>query len=255
MVGSDFGLAAEAHGHNGVHSHREGKQRELQAECDHLPLVVDELSMADSTCDQLGGAKAYEQRSKKQPQDFTRNRNMSFTDILFAMVRMVNASSQTMLERHFPQLKKENLHMTQQAFSKARRKIKGEAFEEALQATVKGSYHELCVWWRGFRVMRIDGSCITLPASPALKAHFGALGAEGTLPAALGSIRYDLANDVMLDAKLVPIRERERTLALEPLKALTGLERFKAGHWELVIVDRGYLSDECIGQIAGYGIN
>ena len=101
-------------------------------------------------------------------------------------LRMVNENSQTMLERLFPQLKKENLHMTQQAFSKARRKIKGEAFEEALQATVQGSYHKTCTWWRGFRVMGIDGSFIKLPASPALKAHFWALGAEGTSPAALG---------------------------------------------------------------------
>ena len=73
-------------------------------------------------------------RSKKTVRDFTRNRKMSFTDILYALVRMVNSSTQTMLERVFPQLKKENLQMTPQAFSKARRKIKWEeAFEELFQ--------------------------------------------------------------------------------------------------------------------------
>ena len=76
--------------------------------------------------------------------------------------------------------------MTRQAFSKARRKIKWEAFEEALQATVKGSYHELCIWWRDWRVVGIDGSFIRLPASPALQAYFGALGSEGTSACGLG---------------------------------------------------------------------
>ena len=71
----------------------------------------------------------------------------------------------------------------------------------------------------------------------------------------MGSILYDLENGVILDAKLVPIRENERSLALEHLKALTGLESFKAGHREPVIFDRGYPSDEVIGQVEGYEIN
>ena len=44
----------------------------------------------------------------------------------------------------------------------------------------------------------------------------------------LGSIRYDLANDIIIDAKPAPIRENERALTLENLNVLMGLESFNA---------------------------
>src|SRR5215467_216192 len=74
--------------------------------------------------------KSYEHRSKKREQDFTRQRKMMFKEIIYVMLLMLKCSTQNALERVFPQLQKENLCMSQQAFSKARQKIKWEAFEE-----------------------------------------------------------------------------------------------------------------------------
>jgi hypothetical protein len=196
----------------------------------------------------LINGQRYKQRSRKWEQDFTRKRKMSFTELVWFMLDMVKASSQNALERFFPQAGKADVHMTQQAFSAARQKIKWEAFEELLQASVEGSYHEN--WRRGYRVMAIDGSFIQLPADPDVLKYYGGLGHEQTSATALASLLYDLENDIIMDAKLVPVSGNERELAEEHLEALVGLESFKAGH-ELVIFDRGYPSHELINSLQG----
>ena len=103
---------------------------------------------------------------------------MLFAEIIFMMLSMVKESTQNALERVFPQLQKENLHMSRQAFSKARKKIKREAFEEAFQASVEGSYNEEYKLWRGFRVMAVDGSVMRLPSDAALLQYYGGIGNE-----------------------------------------------------------------------------
>ena len=54
---------------------------------------------------------------------------MPFKKLIFFMLGMVKESSQNALERFFPKIK-EAVHMSQQAFSLARQKVKWEAFEE-----------------------------------------------------------------------------------------------------------------------------
>jgi hypothetical protein len=93
---------------------------------------------------------------------------MGFNEIIYTMLYMVKESTQNALERVFPQLQKENLHMSQQAFSAARQKINWEAFEELFQASVAGSYQEEWKTWRGYRVMAVDGSFVQLPSDAEL---------------------------------------------------------------------------------------
>jgi len=83
---------------------------------------------------------------KKRKQDFTRKRKMIFTEIMYFMLSMIKQSTQNALERVFPQLQKENLHMSQQAFSACRQKIKWEAFEELFRTSAAGSYQEEWAW-------------------------------------------------------------------------------------------------------------
>jgi hypothetical protein len=73
---------------------------------------------------------------------------MGFTELVWFMLGMVKASSQNALERFFPQAGKADVRMTRQAFSAARQKIKWEAFEELLPASIEGSYHEDWRRWR-----------------------------------------------------------------------------------------------------------
>jgi hypothetical protein len=174
---------------------------------------------------------------------------MKFTELVYFMLSMVKQSSQNALERFFPQLRKEYIHMSQQAFSAARQKIKWEAFEELFRSSVGGSYGEDWKTWRGFRVMAVDGSFIRLPADQALVNYYGALGHEGTAATALASLLYDVENDIIVDAKLEPIEQDERSVAYEHIKALEGMESYQKGHRELLIFDRGYPSREFINSL------
>jgi hypothetical protein len=193
--------------------------------------------------------KSFQRRAKKREQDFTRNRKMTFTELVYFMLSMVKESSQNALERYFPQLGKEQISMSQQAFSAARQKIKWEAFEELFRGSVSGSYHEEWRLWRGFRIMAIDGSFIRLPSDPELINYYGALGHEGTAATALASLLYDVENDIIVDAKIVSIHGNERALAEEHLLALTAMEDFQRGHRELIVFDRGYPSFEFIKSL------
>jgi hypothetical protein len=187
-------------------------------------------------------------RAKKREQDFTRKRKMTFAELIYFMLGMVKESSQNALSRFFPRIGKGHIHMSQQAFSAARQKIKWEALQELFQASVAGSYHEEWERWCGFRVMAVDGSFIQLPSDPELAAYYGGLGREGTAATALVSLLYDLENDIIVDAKIGPVRGNERAMAEEHLRALVGLESYERGR-ELIIFDRGYPSHELIKSL------
>jgi ribosome-associated toxin RatA of RatAB toxin-antitoxin module len=173
---------------------------------------------------------------------------MTFKELIYFMLGMVKESSQNALERFFPKVGKEHIHMSQQAFSAARQKITWEAFQELFQAGVTGSYHEEWEKWRGFRLMAADGSFIQLPSDPELAAYYGGLGKEETSATALVSLLYDLENDIIVDAKIGPVRGNERAMAEEHLHALLELESFERGR-ELIIFDRGYPSHELIKSL------
>jgi len=194
--------------------------------------------------------KSYERRSKKREQDFTRKRKMTFTEIIYFMLSMLKESTQNALERVFPQLQKENLDMSQQAFSAARQKIKWEAFEELFRTSVIGSYQEEWKLWRGYRVMAADGSFVQLPSDAALVQYFGGLGHERETATALASLLYDLENNIIVDAMIAPVSENERTLAEGHLRALQKMDSYNRGHRELIIFDRGYPSHELIKSLS-----
>jgi hypothetical protein len=162
---------------------------------------------------------------------------------------MVKESTQNALERFFPQLGKEYAHMSQQAFSAARQKVKWEAFDELFRTSVSGSYNEECKLWRGFRILAADGSFIRLPMEQELIDYYGALGHEGTSAAALASVLYDVENDIIVDAKIEPIERNERSLAAEHIEALMKMGDFQQGHRELLIFDRGYPSYDFIKSL------
>jgi hypothetical protein len=99
--------------------------------------------------------------------------------------------------------------MSRQAFSKARQKIRWEALREMFQTSVEGSYGEEWERWRGFRLIAVDGSFIRLPPDKELVEYYGGLGPEGNTASALGSLLYEVENDIVVDALLAPVHENE----------------------------------------------
>ena len=169
---------------------------------------------------------------------------MTFNEIIYVMLSMIKGSTQNALERAFPQLNKENLHMSQQAFSAARKKIKWEAFEELFRASASGSYKEEWKLWRGYRLMAADDSFIRLPSDASLLKSFGGLGHERSSATALASLLYDLENNIIVDAKIGPVSGNGRALAQEHICALQKMPCYNRRHRELIIFDRGYPSDK-----------
>jgi hypothetical protein len=75
----------------------------------------------------LSGKADYENRSKKQTQDFSRNRKTPFKKLMWFMLNMAKESSQNALERFFSKIK-EAARMTRRALSLARGKVKRKLF-------------------------------------------------------------------------------------------------------------------------------
>jgi hypothetical protein len=102
---------------------------------------------------------------------------MPFRKLMYFMLGMVKESAQNALERFFPQIK-EAIRMSQQAFILARQKVTREAFRELFQASVRGSYNETIKDYRGYLLLAIDGSHMSLPPDVALREYYGAVGHE-----------------------------------------------------------------------------
>jgi hypothetical protein len=97
--------------------------------------------------------------------------------------------------------------------------------------------------------MAIDGSFSQLLSDPELLKHYGGWGLNRPRRC-WASMRYDLENDSIVDAKLALVSGNERALAEEHLEALRGLKSFEAEH-ELIIVNRGYPSHDFINPLQG----
>ena len=194
--------------------------------------------------------ESFKNCSKKRPQDFTRERKMSFKMLVYFLLSMINESSQNALERFFAKTG-QSIYMTQQAFSLARQKIKWEAFRILFELSVNIHYREYkdeIKRWNGLRIHAIDGSKLSLPNDKPLREYYGTCGAGNSSPTAQGSLLYDILNDLVVDSRIEPMATDERTLARMHIDQLTRIESFE--EWkELVIFDRGYPSFELIKEV------
>lgn len=134
---------------------------------------------------------------------------------------------------------------TKSAFVQARMKIKPEVFKHLSQTLVGEFYTDNDVAikkWKGFRVLAIDGSRITLPITEKLKRLYGETKNQSTTSVvqARCSILYDVENKYALDGKIAPLKQGERELALSHL--------LFCQKGDLLIYDRGYPSYDFIHQ-------
>jgi hypothetical protein len=124
-------------------------------------------------------------------------------------------------------------------------KIKPDVFKHLSQTLIKEFYsdNELGVKrWKGFRLLAIDGSRITLPITKELKEIYGETKnqTKTSIVQARCSVLYDIKNNYVLDGILSPLKQRERQLAI------SHLSKCKKG--DLLIYDGGYPSYNFIYQ-------
>ena len=190
--------------------------------------------------------------ARKLPQYFTRNRKMPFTKLVSFMLNQVKTTIQVALDRFFEDIGQEEIHMSQQAFSKAREKIKWEAFRWLFTGIVNEIYDRGYDTWHGYRISAIDGSKLQIPDEQKLRDYFGTMGSAQVAATAQASALYDVCNNVLIDVQLEPLKIDERTLALRHIAALRDLPSFGK---ELILGDRGYASFTLIETLKDSGIS
>jgi len=128
--------------------------------------------------------------------------------------------------------------VTAAAVCTARKKIQPSAFC-ALHRVVGDFFYQHLPWrtWKGFRVVAIDGSTLSLPKTEEIQQHFGTWGNPphgGPGVIARLSLLHDVLNHLPLDGVLAPKGVGERELAL------AHGEHVRPG--DLWVQDRGYAS-------------
>ena len=177
---------------------------------------------------------------------------MTFTKLVLFMLNMVKTTIQVALDSFFEDINQEEIHMSQQAYSKAREKIRWEAFRWLFKENVNDIYDNYYDTWHGYRVSAIDGSKMQLPDDQKLRDYYGTMGSAKVATTAQASALYDVYNDVLIDVQLEPLKTDERTLALRHIAELCKLPSFGK---ELVIGDRGYASFELIETTKNSGVS
>ena len=166
-------------------------------------------------------------RHRVRPQDFTRQRQLTFPRLMLFVLQQTVKSIQRHLHEFLDDLAHGELFepVTTGAVTHARAKLKDSAFLElnrdCLLPVVYGPEHPI-QRWRGHRLLGVDSSLVRLPESEELGQTFGwkvttnQHGDTGTrYPEARLSVVYDLLNRVGLDARLEPSTLGEVALALQ----------------------------------------
>jgi len=197
-------------------------------------------------------------RHRVRPEDFTRQRQLTFSVVMLFVLQKTVKSIQRHLHEFLGELAGEAVFepVTAGAFTHARAKLKHTAFIELNQQVVlpmlAQQSHRLRQW-RGHRLLGQDSSLIRLPDSPELAERFGRVviknhrGATGTAyPEGRISVLYDLLNHLGLDGRLESSRVGEVTLAIEQL--------VQVQPGDVTIHDRGFTGYRFLAEHVQRGI-
>jgi hypothetical protein len=192
-----------------------------------------------------------------RPQDFTRQRQLTFPLLMLFVLQQTVKSIQRHLHEFLDELAQGQIFepVTTGAVTHARAKLKESAFVElnrdCLLPAIYGPEHPI-QRWRGHRLLGVDSFLVRLPDGPELGQTFGwkeaanQHGSTGTrYPEARLSVVYDLLNRVGLDARLEPSTLGEVALALQQL------DHVQPG--DIQINDRGFTGYLYLAAVAQRG--
>lgn len=189
---------------------------------------------------------AFIARHRVRPEDFTRQRQLTFPIVMLFTLQKTVKSIQRHLHEFLDELAGEDLFepVTPGAWTHARAKLKHTAFIELNRASVLpviyGAAPDHSIQrWCGHRLLGVDSSILRLPNSADLFDQFTAVevtnnhGSTGVrYPEARMSVVYDLLNRVGLDGRLEPSSTGEVELAIEQLA--------HAAPGDVLLNDRGF---------------
>jgi hypothetical protein len=174
--------------------------------------------------------------------DFSRKRVQSFSGTIIFMINLLRKSLvieiENFVKNYNDSCPDSNMKsFTESAFVQYRKKINPKVFRHLSNVLINEFYtdNDLAIKrWKGFRLLAVDGSSLTLPNTEELASHYGVTKNQTKNGQVQGriSVLYDVLNNYVLDAKLSPLKIGEGKLAIKHLK--------KCNPKDLIIYDRGY---------------
>ncbi len=141
---------------------------------------------------------------------------------------------------------------TKGAFSQARAKLNAWAFIRLNEVAVDTFYNTVeYLKWHGLRLLAVDGTRLMLPNHPSVKEEFGECSfgpkADSVRSMGLGSMLYDVLNQISIDAQLAPYKKSSEKVLLE-----NHMSKLKEN--DLLLLDRGYPSILLFFQLMARGV-
>lgn len=178
---------------------------------------------------------------RESDKDFTRKGALCFDRLVSLLMNMNNSPYQTELDNFFDHIlddfEEAKVHVHKGSLSKARKKLKHEVFI-ALNDEMLSHYYKYfpVKTWKGFTLLAVDGTTITVPDVDCIKNEFGVWKPKkgGECPKARASQMFDVLNDISVDTIIKPKDHGERELAAFHFLKLTSKD--------LILLDRGYPS-------------
>lgn len=170
---------------------------------------------------------------------FSRDRKLTLKNLIVLIINF-KSSIQRELDSFFKAVSKSDFkirEVTKGAFTQARAKLNPWAFKRLNEVAVDTFYEGAEYYqWYDMRVLAVDGTRLVLPNHPSIIEEFGVhkFGpkADSERSLAMGSMLYDVLNQITIDAQIAPYASSERDL----LEA--HLDKVKTG--DLLLLDRGY---------------
>ena len=180
-------------------------------------------------------SEAFLQQARRSERDFTRERALPLQRLVPLLLNFRKGTNRDELEQFFETITDDPASVTpvsEAAFCRARKKLKPEALVTLNNVLLDSANQQIAQQrWRGLRVLAVDGSTGRLPDFPAIEEYFGKPSGSG-VPLARFSRLFDVLNDQILHADMVPYATGERELAAEYL--------LYSSPDDLFLYDRGY---------------
>ena len=166
------------------------------------------------------------QQARRSERDFTRERALPLQRLVPLLLNFRKGTNRDELEQFFETITDDPTSVTpvsEAAFCRARQKLKPEALVTLNNVLLDSANQQIAQQrWRGLRVLAVDGSTGRLPDFLAIEEYFGKPSGSG-VPLARFSRLFDVLNDQILHADMVPYATGERELAAEYLKRVFDL--------------------------------
>jgi hypothetical protein len=175
---------------------------------------------------------------RKNENNFTRNRKLPFRHLVVFLLNLITGSCQKELDGFFKTLLNLDLPkriISKAGFSKARLKLKYEAFIELNRRLIEFFYNNIAhATWHGFNLLAADGTLIRLPRIEEIAEHFGAWHPNkgDKCPMARALQLFDPLNGLSIHSVIGPKGRGEREMAADLFLNLMPKD--------LVLLDRGF---------------